>query len=950
MDELLCPVCGQANPPEAETCSNCGASLHAPLQPGQPPVKKHTSELEPILPDWLRDAREKSRQTGENEIPEPPKKDTHPFGVGDDLLAGLNAQSQDDEADIPDWLANVTGARGVKKEPSEPTGPRRVELDDFGEPEPPSPPPSGSASDPLDWLSNLSKSEPQKPPEEDLKDWFRQAAEPASPPAQVPPSLPPEKSDLDWLTRLKAGTSTPSESGTSESGLPSWLAGEAGTPPPESPSEGTGTPDWLKDLGPAPGVPDAVGSAASFSEEANISDWSTGEASETPASADDLAPAELPDWLKDLRDVSNLSDEDQIQPLPPSSAAWLPEENQASSAAPSLPGESSVEDAGNFAWLREMREEAAPEELGKPVPAFDESAIPLHENTGELDWLKAMETSQPSASQDELPTPALTDEPTWFTQASTESPAHLDAKTLPVSPLDDIELPDWLKGAAPEAPVTPAEQVELPDWMKPASLEAAAPEPPSTSAEGLPGWLSTPAPGSPGEVAPEPTEPTGIPGWLSSLPTLQETTPEETGELPLPALPPAELPSGGLDSLFTPMPDWLSEAPSTSSPEPASAPIQSSAGPEEALTPANLPSWVQAMRPVEASAPASVQGEETMETQGPLAGLHGILPSLPYLGPAQRPQAQSMKLNASTEQQNHGALLEQVLQSEVHPDPVPVARRMSLQKGLRLAIGLLLFLVLLAGVAAGTQIIPLPVGWSAEAVAAVQAVESIPAGSPVLVVFDYEPALAGEMEAIAAPLLDHIIIRSHPVLTLLSTSPTGSALADRIFAGPLSSLAYQDRINLGYLPGGLGGVRSFVQNPAAAMPLGSDSTPVLAGVRPFSEYSAILVITDSLEGGRTWIEQAGPPWYAGKAFVVVSSAQAGPMLQPYYNSGQINGLVSGLFDAAVLEQNNAGRPGLARHYWDAYNLGLILTALLITLGALWSLIASLRDRPSGEAE
>ena len=205
------------------------------------------------------------------------------------------------------------------------------------------------------------------------------------------------------------------------------------------------------------------------------------------------------------------------------------------------------------------------------------------------------------------------------------------------------------------------------------------------------------------------------------------------------------------------------------------------------------------------------------------------------------------------------------------------------------------------------------------------------------------------MEAAASPLLDHLIVRGHPHLTLLSTSATGSAIAERLFAGPLGGLAYQDSLNLGYLPGGLSSVRGFAPTSSLAMPLAENSEPVPSAAQNISEYAAILVITDSIDGGRTWIEQAGP-LYSGSAFIVVSSTQAGPMLQAYYHSGQINGLVSGLFDAAVLEQNDAGRPGLARRYWDAYNSGLILAVLLITLGALWNLFAGLRERASGEAQ
>jgi hypothetical protein len=131
------------------------------------------------------------------------------------------------------------------------------------------------------------------------------------------------------------------------------------------------------------------------------------------------------------------------------------------------------------------------------------------------------------------------------------------------------------------------------------------------------------------------------------------------------------------------------------------------------------------------------------------------------------------------------------------------------------------------------------------------------------------------------------------------------------------------------------------------MPLQADAAPwdapVTQGIRHMADYAAIIVITDSADSGRTWIEQVsrliGPD-----RFVVVASAQAGPMLQPYHQSGQIRGLVTGLFDSAVLEQNNAGRPGLARRYWDAYNLGLIIALVLLAFGAGWNLVQGIRER------
>jgi hypothetical protein len=74
------------------------------------------------------------------------------------------------------------------------------------------------------------------------------------------------------------------------------------------------------------------------------------------------------------------------------------------------------------------------------------------------------------------------------------------------------------------------------------------------------------------------------------------------------------------------------------------------------------------------------------------------------------------------------------------------------------------------------------------------------------------------------------------------------------------------------------------------------------------------------------------------------------MLEPYAGSGQINGLVSGIADAARLEFMNNSRPGLARAYWDAFGVGMILAVILIVLGSFWSLFAAIRARRAAAGE
>jgi hypothetical protein len=151
---------------------------------------------------------------------------------------------------------------------------------------------------------------------------------------------------------------------------------------------------------------------------------------------------------------------------------------------------------------------------------------------------------------------------------------------------------------------------------------------------------------------------------------------------------------------------------------------------------------------------------------------------------------------------------------------------------------------------------------------------------------------------------------------------------------------------LGYLPGGAAGVRGFTDQPKTVLPS--------VKVNLFSDFASVIIITDHAESGLVWIEQLElikqtNPALANQSLLVLASAQAGPLLQPYVLSNQVNGMISGLSDAARYEFVNNSRPGIARSYWDAFGVGLFMAILAIVLGSLWSLFTGIRARRA-EAE
>jgi len=112
-DMIKCPVCGENNRLGQEFCLNCQTRLgpvpgsskgDETLKPGQAPTKKNTADLEPILPQWLKDARDSARNIGSGDVPAEPStpKQTQPASPVD-FLAGLPIE------EARSWLTKFNG-------------------------------------------------------------------------------------------------------------------------------------------------------------------------------------------------------------------------------------------------------------------------------------------------------------------------------------------------------------------------------------------------------------------------------------------------------------------------------------------------------------------------------------------------------------------------------------------------------------------------------------------------------------------------------------------------------------------------------------------------------------------------------------------------------------------------------------------------------------------------
>jgi hypothetical protein len=933
MAVVRCPNCGKENPESLSVCQFCQTPLASgnAMQIGDKPTKKNTGELEPVLPDWLRDIRQQARDSAEQDAAEAATMPKIQKEEPPDLLAGLASQSSKaDDDELPDWLSGLTPK---KEQPPAPVAPARPTADFFAQFDQPGAGPKSESEPPQppSLMSAATKSSPVSPERDELSEWFTQAAEePAEPfsleadtsgqnldwgfqedASPIPPrepASPAQEEDLSWLRNLEAESkktgelsqpkpednrsSVSRESGASDSSNQedlSWLDNLGALPASEQPKQGS------SDSG------DDLSWLSAFEEPSKAPPQPAG----TPAStADDLS------WLDALGSTPTEEAPASVPKKPEEDLSWLSAFGGIAAASQKESASPAAQD--DLSWLDELDGSSQPPQ---PLPFAQEKPI----SADDMSWLSSLQETSATSSSDQN-NPVGSGEAAGMPHVPPFSPRR-------TAPLDDTigpELPDWLKSAA-EEPSMPLGPQAL-DRMREERKLPTAPD--ENVSRALFGTVMRPRDEQPGPPMPEP-------------PSVEPAPPAPASEAaPL---------FNEASSLFSEdLPDWLSSAQPAASQTAEEIGINAEGG--EALSPADLPSWVQAMRPVEAMVAATAIGmdDQPAEQEGPLAGLKGVIPAV-ALGSLRRPQPIPLTLQATEEQQASAAILEQILLGETTPRPVAATPVMASQQRLRWLIAGLLLIVLGAVIFSGTQVMPVSPVLSAESRDITGVVMNIADNAPVLVIMDYQPALAGEMEAVSGPLLDQLVRLHHPFLSFVATSPSGIVLVERLLVnaninqpGGAGYVSGQNYTNMGYLPGGEAGVLAFLQSPQAAIP----ASPVLN----FSEYAAVLLLTDHAESARSWVEQLSvlkqtdPATFASQPLLALTSAQTGPMLQPYFYSGQITGMISGLPNAVRYESLNDNRPGMARTYWDAFGIGMMMAVLLIVLGSLWSMYTGIRTR------
>jgi hypothetical protein len=265
--------------------------------------------------------------------------------------------------------------------------------------------------------------------------------------------------------------------------------------------------------------------------------------------------------------------------------------------------------------------------------------------------------------------------------------------------------------------------------------------------------------------------------------------------------------------------------------------------------------------------------------------------------------------------------------------------------------------------------IGLPIKPSPMTKAAFNTVEALREGDIVYVSLDLEPASTAELEPYFRALMLQLKRKGVRMVfgTLWYTSPP---LAERwlreIVEPPLAppgTAEYRgapdrgyvrnvDYVYLGFREGQINAMvgmatdlsRVFDGRTEDGLPLAE--VPWLAGVRRLGDVKLLISVSALTPGAKEWVQFVQSRY--GIKMVAATAAVSTTDLAPYYQSGQLLGLVAGLSGAAEYEVL-VGRPSIGVAGADVLNVSHAVVILAIVLGNVLHLAERRRRRQRGEA-
>ncbi|HET7375069.1 MAG TPA: hypothetical protein VFK30_00085, partial [Anaerolineae bacterium] len=522
---------------------------------------------------------------------------------------------------------------------------------------------------------------------------------------------------------------------------------------------------------------------------------------------------------------------------------------------------------------------------------------------------------------------AETEMPDWLRDLRGSAASQEPVSEPPAAASAETEVPDWLRdvdSSPADSTATPAPAAA--PWSMPSVVPVEEPAealPPAEPATELPDWLSTLQPAAKIEPAITPIEPAKPAGEFE--PAMRAAKPGSRAQIK----PAIELPAESREEpeAAADMPDWLqalrNEAPAAA---------------VSNLAQGDIPDWLQALRPADEGLSEFEEESHEAEPEGVLAGIAHTLPAVPLISEVHGLPT-NLKVETSAQDLAHASMLQELLAGgAAAPKPAMIVPGANAGARLRRRVGqVVVAAVILLAVsvpawvnlnqALGINLLPRVETLPSDSLlrSASNTIDQLPEGASALVIFDYDPTQAGEMNPIADVMVRHLIRQGVNIKTA-SLNPLGSSLARGVWlrAGGLitDSASFKD---LGYVAGQSIGVQQLLANNSSS--------------------KVVIDLAASSDSVRWWVEQI-TTLNSPAPLVVGLSASAAPLVLPYIRSGQVKGMVTGMVGALIYAQH-AGLAPLSNTdqlteqqiHLEAQTLAQWVMALIILIGMLSALFS-----------
>lgn len=216
-------------------------------------------------------------------------------------------------------------------------------------------------------------------------------------------------------------------------------------------------------------------------------------------------------------------------------------------------------------------------------------------------------------------------------------------------------------------------------------------------------------------------------------------------------------------------------------------------------------------------------------------------------------------------------------------------------------------------------------------------IEKLQAGDIVVMSIDYTPAGGPDVGPQAAAVFDHLMRKGVKVIgvSFLAEGPPQLQQILNPWMEGRGKTYGVDFVNLGFISGLEPAINAFNTDMKRAAPVDFFNTPtgqipLMQQVTDANDVKVVMNFATGIPGPAEWVRQLSgfsPTILIGVVTVM------GPQTEPYYQAGQIAGLLSGLRSAAEYEVR-AGAPGSAAAGMDAQSLGHVVIILAMALGNL----------------